>query len=45
MWEFEAFAQSVDHGAGERLARKPAANGKPGADEDGVGAAGDRIPF
>jgi hypothetical protein len=45
MWEFEAYAQDIDHGAGERLPRKPAANGKTGADEDGAGASGDRIPF
>lgn len=45
MWEFEANAQDVDHGAGDKLPRKPAANGKTGADEDGAGAAGDRIPF
>lgn len=46
MWEFEAYAQDIEHDtAGERLPRKPAANGKAAADEDGAGAAGDRIPF
>jgi hypothetical protein len=44
MWEFEAYPQEVDHGAAERLAHKPAANGKTGADEDGAGA-NDKIPF
>jgi hypothetical protein len=47
MWEFEAYAQEVDHAppGSERLARNPPANGKANANEDGAGAAGDRIPF
>jgi hypothetical protein len=42
MWEFEAYAEAVDHAAPGRLAGKPS-SGKGPSDESGGG--GDGVPF